>query len=227
MNNVSLLFNQTSALMYLVNSTYDNIYSLTTNFSTRVEEYYHRATIDDNGNFQQYTYHRSNGSGWVRVWRAITEPCFVNSICGVNGFCTSPDNETVGCNCLPGYILLDLNNPSKGCRPEVVVNYCADPSMRNFTVEVIDDADFPFEGFADLARVLNVDVEGCKNALMDDCYSMAAALRDTTCNKKRMPLLNARKSTSTRGRTAFIKVPNKISSPGPDVTQKKKSHRRS
>ncbi|KAJ6757543.1 G-TYPE LECTIN S-RECEPTOR-LIKE SERINE/THREONINE-PROTEIN KINASE SD2-5 [Salix koriyanagi] len=208
--NVSLVFNNYTASMYLVNSTGNNIYTLTGNVSTPVEDYYYRATINDHGNFQQLAYHKSNSSGWTRLWRAIDEPC-VNAICGVNGMCFSQNNETSTCRCIPGYIPLDPNHVSKGCRPETVVNYCADPSMKNFTIEVIDDADFPFESFADLARVKDVDLEGCKKALMDDCDSLAASLVDSRCIKKRMPLLNARKSFSTKGRQALVKVPMKSS----------------
>ncbi|KAJ4850976.1 hypothetical protein Tsubulata_041696, partial [Turnera subulata] len=222
-NNVSLVFNH-SGFMYLVNSSSHNIYPLTSNVSNPAGDYYHRATIDDHGNFQQFAYDKSNGSsGWIRVWRAIQEPCSVNAVCGVYGFCTSPDNETVTCNCLPGYIPLDPNDVSKGCHPESMINYCADPSMSNFTIEVIDDADFPFEGFADLARVRNVDLEGCKAALKDDCYSLAATLVESRCIKKRMPLLNARRSVSTKGIQALVKVPTKKSSPGgiiPEGTKK-------
>ncbi|KAM7488606.1 hypothetical protein LguiB_026090 [Lonicera macranthoides] len=226
-NNVSLVFNNQTSFLYLVNGTNDNIYIMTRDLPNPVGDYYHRATIDDHGNFQQYVYHKNNGSVWERVWRAVDEPCTVNAVCGVYGFCASNDNETFTCNCLPGYIPLDPNMPSKGCRPEIVVNYCADPNMRNFTVQVIDDADFPLEGFADLARVQNVDIEGCKKAVMEDCYSMAASLRDSTCNKKRMPLLNARKSASTKGKTAFIKVPMKIdNTTSPQGDRKKSSNTR-
>ncbi|KAJ6384159.1 hypothetical protein OIU78_027458 [Salix suchowensis] len=182
--NVSLVFNNYTASMYLVNSTGNNIYTLTGNVSTTVGDYYYRATINDHGNFQQLAYHKSNRSGWTRLWRAIDEPC-VNAICGVNGMCFSQNNETSTCRCIPGYIPLDPNHVSKGCRPETVVNYCADPSMKNFTIEVIDDADFPFESFADLARVKDVDLEGCKKALMDDCDSLAASLVDSRCIKKK------------------------------------------
>ena len=223
--NVSLVFDPNTALMYLVNSSNINIYNLTKNMSIPVEDYYHRATIDDHGNFQQYVYPKVNGENWEKVWRAVEEPCFVNSVCGVYGFCTSPDNETVSCSCLPGYIPLDPLDVSKGCRPEIVLNYCANPSMRNFTVEVIDDADFPFESFADLARVMNVDVEGCKKAVMDDCYAMAASLVDSRCIKKRMPLLNARKSASTKGIKALIKVPMKINDPSTPSKKKNSNDR--
>lgn len=213
-NNVSLVFNNYTASMYLANGTGGNIYTLTRNVSTPVGDYYHRTTINDHGDFQQFAYHKSNSSGWTRVWRAIAEPCMVNTICGVNGMCFSLNNETATCNCIPGYIPLDPNHVSKGCRPETVVNYCADHSMRNFTIQVIDDADFPLvDTFADLARVKNVDLEGCKKALMDDCYSSSASLVDSTCIKKRMPLLNARKSLSSEGHQALVKVPMK-SNPG-------------
>ncbi|KAJ6974943.1 hypothetical protein NC653_030938 [Populus alba x Populus x berolinensis] len=220
-NKVHLVFNNDTASMYLANGAGDNIYALTRNVSTPVGDYYHRATINDRGDFQQFAYHKSNNSGWTRVWRAIDEPCVVNAICGVYGMCSSLNNGTATCNCIPGYIPLDPNHLSKGCRPETVVNYCADPSMRNFTIKVIDDADFPFEGFADLARVRNVDLEGCKKALMDDCYSLSASLVDSRCIKKRMPLLNARKSFSTKGRQALVKVPMKSN---PDIQEHKKNN---
>lgn len=220
--NVSLVFDVKTALMYLVNGPTANIYNLTNNISVPVEEYYHRATIDDHGNFQQYVYRKVNGTSWKRVWRAVEEACSVNSVCGAYGFCTSPDNETVSCSCLPGYIPLDPDDlTSKGCRPEIVVNYCADPSVKNFRVEMIDDADFPYESYTDFARVWNIDEEGCKKAVMDDCYTVAASLKESRCIKKKMPLLNGRKTASTKGIKAFIKVPIAIN--GSDVFPKKKN----
>lgn len=55
LNNVCLIFNQ-SAFMFLINSTGDNIFSLTRNVTTPTEDYYHRATIGDHGNSQQFVY---------------------------------------------------------------------------------------------------------------------------------------------------------------------------
>ncbi|KAM3755128.1 hypothetical protein ACB098_02G016800 [Castanea mollissima] len=208
-------FGDRNASMYLVNGIGDVIYSITRSVTSPVEDYYHRATVEYHGNLQQYIYHKRNGSGWKRVWRAGNDPCFVTSICGINGMCTSSDNETVSCSCLPGYIPLDPSDVSKGCYQENVVNYCTDPSMRNFSMMVIEDADFPpdvYEG--DLGQLRDVNVEGCKKAVMDDCYTWAASWVDSRCLKKRMPLLNARKSSSTKGSVAFIKVPNKKSEPG-------------
>jgi hypothetical protein len=59
---------------------------------TPVKDYFHRAIIDENGNFQQYVYHKRNGTKWERVWRAIDDPCRVDFVCGIYGLCTSPNN---------------------------------------------------------------------------------------------------------------------------------------
>uniref|UniRef100_A0A2N9GFB7 EGF-like domain-containing protein n=1 Tax=Fagus sylvatica TaxID=28930 RepID=A0A2N9GFB7_FAGSY len=192
-----------------------------------VEDYYHRATVEDHGNFRQYIYHKRNGGGWKRVWSANNDPCFVTSICGQNGMCNSPDDETMSCSCLPGYLPIDPSDVSKGCYLENVVDYCIDPSMMNFSMTVIDDADFPpnvYDG--DLGQLRNVDVEGCKKAVLDDCYTLAASWVNSTCLKKRMPLLSARKSASSKGRVAFIKVLNKKKSDEPGLPKRKNFDKR-
>ncbi|KAJ7980056.1 S-locus lectin kinase family protein [Quillaja saponaria] len=209
-NNVSLMFN-TSSFLYFVNST-KNIYALTQSTPTPVRDYYHRATIGEYGNFQQNAYHKRNGSRWTRVWRAVEEPCRVNAVYGIYGMCTSPDNESVICTCIPGHIPFDPTDVSKGYHPETVVNYCASPSLMNFKLNVIDDADFQIDSTSDLALVTNVDVEGCQKSLMNDCYAIAASLDASisNCNMKRTPLINARKSASSKGLKALIKIPSNI-----------------
>ncbi|TXG72023.1 hypothetical protein EZV62_000602 [Acer yangbiense] len=138
--NRSLVFND-SGFMYIVNSSNVNIYSLTENIATPIEDYYHRATINHHGTFKQFVHHKKEGN-WTRVWRPYNDPCIAYSVCGIYGMCTSPDNETVTCNCIPGYTHLDFENVSKGCHPETAMNYCAENSMGNFRVDVVEDADF-------------------------------------------------------------------------------------
>ncbi|OIV94999.1 hypothetical protein TanjilG_22196 [Lupinus angustifolius] len=220
---VSLVYNATSALLYLVSGT-TNIYPLTNSTPTPVEDYYHRATIDENGNFQQFTYHKRNGTKWTRVWRAIDDPCRVEAVCGVFGLCTSPDNNQVKCDCIPGYIPFDQQDVSKGCHPETVINYCAGPSVMNFKLQVIDDTDLQF--YPDFSRINNVDLEGCKKSVMDDCNIIAATFNasTSTCAKKRLPLLNARKSSSSKGQKALVKVPNSVESRSRTLEDSKKKH---
>ncbi|XP_002278198.1 G-type lectin S-receptor-like serine/threonine-protein kinase LECRK4 [Vitis vinifera] len=213
--NVSLVFNETTASMYMTNLT-SIIFRMTRDVPTPVNIYYHRATIEDTGNFQQYVYNKVNGTGWRSIWRAIEEPCTVNGICGVYGYCTSPRNQNATCSCLPGYSLIDPNIPSKGCRPDVPVEQCANtPSETEYRVEVIDDADIKNDIFAELTRLYGYDLDGCIKAVQDDCYCVAATYTtDNVCRKKRIPFMNARKSIpSTTGIKAIIKVPVKIEDP--------------
>ncbi|KAK1592228.1 hypothetical protein Q3G72_021483 [Acer saccharum] len=205
--NVSLIFNQSTALMYLVDDT-EIISNMTTEVPTPIKDYYHRATITDRGNLQQWVYNKRGGNRWTLVWQRITEPCIVNTICGVFGFCSSPDNKEVNCKCLPGYSPLDPNNPSRGCYPNVMVDFCdANSTASDFAIEVIENADFLNDEFADLSHFRTTDVNECEKAVMDDCLCAAGVWYDSTCTKKRLPLLNARRSyPSTNDRVAFIKV---------------------
>ncbi|TXG72034.1 hypothetical protein EZV62_000613 [Acer yangbiense] len=208
--NVSLIFNQSTALMYIVDDT-GIISSMTKEVPTPIEDYYHRATITDRGNLQQWVYNKRGGNQWTLVWRYIEEPCTVNTICGVFGFCSSPDNKEVNCKCLPGYSPLDPNNPSRGCYPNVTVDFCdANSTASDFAIEVIDNADFLSNGFADMSHFRTTDVNECEKAVMDDCLCAAGVWYGSLCTKKRLPLLNARSSNpSTNNMVAFIKVPKR------------------
>ncbi|CAJ2630252.1 unnamed protein product [Trifolium pratense] len=207
---VRLIFNNKTSFLYAVNGTH-NIFNMTTEVPNPVENYYHRATINDRGNFQQLIYLKEGGKDWTVIWQAITQPCTVNAICGVYGFCTSPDNSTVNCSCLPGYTSFDPNSLSKGCYPSVAVDFCAanaNSSASNFTVEQIQNADIPNNIFFDLQRIDSSDLDSCSKEVMNDCFCMAAVLIDSVCYKKRTPLLNARISIpETSNRVTLIKVP--------------------
>ena len=207
--NVSLVFNESTALMYVTNLT-SIIHTLTTNVSTPVDSYYHRATVEDTGNFQQYIYPKVNGSGWTSVWKAVTEPCKVNGICGVYGYCTTSDNQNVSCSCLQGYSHVDPAVPSKGCYPNVPPQQCSQsPSaVTTYTTLVYNDTDIVNDIFAEMTRIYNSDLESCKQACEEDCYCMAATLTtDEVCRMKRIPFMNARRSSpSTNGVQAIIKV---------------------
>ncbi|KAJ4722440.1 G-type lectin S-receptor-like serine/threonine-protein kinase [Melia azedarach] len=204
--NVRLIFNQSTVFMYVVDKTTIK-YPMTTQVSTPIEDYFHRATVSDHGNPQQWAYRKRNGNQWTVVWEVITEPCTFNNICGVFGFCSSLDNKQVTCSCLPGYSPIDPNSPSKGCYPNVAVDFCV-AEFSDFTVEAIDNANIPNDNSADMARITKIDVNECSQSVMDDCFCAAGVWKESACHKKRMPLLNARRSNpSTNNMVAFIKVP--------------------
>ena len=184
---------------------------MTRQVPTPIGDYYHRAMINDHGTLQQFVHRKENGSGWTVVWEPENikaEPCIPFNICGVYDFCTSIDNTTINCTCLPGYSPRDPSIPSKGCYPATVIDFCAPNSWAsNFSLEEIENADFPNGDFADMARITPVDVETCGKAIMDDCFAVAGVLVESVCYKKRTPLLNARRSIpSTNNIVAMAEI---------------------
>ncbi|XP_060182059.1 G-type lectin S-receptor-like serine/threonine-protein kinase LECRK1 [Lycium barbarum] len=162
-NSVRLVFKNTTATLFIVNGS-SIIYYMTASLPASVRDYYHRAMITDKGDFQQLFRSKVNGSVWDVVWQAITQPCIVNNICGVYGFCQSPDNKEINCSCLPGYSPRDQHNPSKGLLSE-----------------------------CELERVFQANEETCRQEVLNDCLCEAAVLIGSTCFKKRMPIQNARR----------------------------------
>jgi len=207
---VRLIFSNITAFIYAVNDTH-SIFNMTTEVPSPVQNYYHRATTNDRGNFQQLIYLKESGNHWTVIWQAITHPCTVNAICGMYGFCNSPDNSTVNCSCLPGYTPFDPNFPSKGCYPNVAMDFCAantNSSASNITMVKIQNADISNSIFFDLQRIDSSDLDSCSKEVMNDCFCMAAVLIDSVCYKKRTPLLNARISIpETSNKVTLIKVP--------------------
>ncbi|XP_077213609.1 G-type lectin S-receptor-like serine/threonine-protein kinase LECRK4 [Tasmannia lanceolata] len=210
--NSTLVFNRSTMLMYVFNTTGISL-PLTdaAKLSKPLGDYYHRATIDDGGNFQQYTYWKGNGKSaghWSMVWRAFEDPCTTNGLCGEYSYCVLDGNQKASCRCPQGFSQLDPTNPFKGCYPDFVLESCQESDSRtNFVVLRMNDADFPNKGFADLERLNNSDADSCEKAVMEDCFCMAAVLEFGMCRKKRMPLLNGRQGSIASGRLTFIKVP--------------------
>uniref|UniRef100_A0A9I9CPF7 Bulb-type lectin domain-containing protein n=1 Tax=Cucumis melo TaxID=3656 RepID=A0A9I9CPF7_CUCME len=101
-NTTAIVFNQTTALLYVVNAT-EITYPMTTKLSVSVEDYYRRAFLDDQGNLRQL-YRIKNGGDdeWITAWKLIEKPCLVSNICGAFGICTNGNDITI-CECLEGF----------------------------------------------------------------------------------------------------------------------------
>ncbi|XP_058073731.1 G-type lectin S-receptor-like serine/threonine-protein kinase LECRK1 [Magnolia sinica] len=202
--NQILIFNESSALMYLAINNTDIIHNVTggKHPPAPVGDYYHRAMIDDMGNFKQYACSKVNGT-WSIVWSALDNPCYPNALCGAYGYCVLDGNEP-RCRCLQGYSPLDLNNRWKGCYADIPLRQSCEADTS--AVYEMEDADFPNHGYADLSQITNSDKESCRKAVMEDCSCIAAVLENGRCRKKRAPLLNGREGSKFTGRIAFIKV---------------------
>ncbi|XP_077213631.1 G-type lectin S-receptor-like serine/threonine-protein kinase LECRK4 [Tasmannia lanceolata] len=210
--NSTLVFNQSTMLLYVLNGTrIDRSLTDGEKLPIPLGDYYYRATIDDGGNFQQYSYRKGNASGagnWSMVWRPFDDPCTTYGLCRQYGYCVLDQNQKASCHCLQGFSQVEPNDPFKGCYPDFVPKSCQEYTSRmNFEVVRINEADFPNDGFADLERLTGADADSCEKAVMEDCFCMAAVLDSGICMKKRMPLLNGRQGTIASGKLAFVKVP--------------------
>ncbi|XP_038878055.1 G-type lectin S-receptor-like serine/threonine-protein kinase LECRK2 [Benincasa hispida] len=206
----AIVFNQTTVLLYVVNATAIT-YPMTTKLPVPVKDYYHRSILDDQGNFRQLYRIKNGGKNeWITTWKLIERPCMVSNICGVFGFCSN-GNETAICECLEGYVPIDPNIPSKGCypNPNMVMDFCSlNNANESFKIVKLDDSDFPFLLDSDVSMVGPTDESRCEEAVRKDCFCSAAVYFGGNCYKKRMPLLNARKSIpDTSNLVAFLKVP--------------------
>ncbi|XP_019253886.1 PREDICTED: G-type lectin S-receptor-like serine/threonine-protein kinase LECRK4 [Nicotiana attenuata] len=83
--------------------------------------------------------------------------------------------------CLPGYSPKDHYDPSRGCYPNEVKDFC-DPNSSPSDVSIlrIANADFPNREFSELERVFQLDEEICRHELLNDCLCEAAVFSGVT-----------------------------------------------
>ncbi|ERN11626.1 hypothetical protein AMTR_s00022p00196250 [Amborella trichopoda] len=178
---VNMLFN-TAGAIYLLNSTNDVIDTVSSTVISPIDDYYHRATLDSNGYFRQYSHRKSSSGG--QSWTVVSSvpnninACAVPSICGINSHCILDQNAKIKCLCPDNFSFRDPNNCSGGCEKDFTVDYSGDYGSFQIT---------PWN-----YRMLTGLLETMK-------------CRGSSCFKKRMPLLDGRQD-----RTLGVKVLSKL-----------------
>ncbi|KAH7542711.1 hypothetical protein FEM48_Zijuj02G0103200 [Ziziphus jujuba var. spinosa] len=76
-----------------------------------------RLRMDEDGNVRLYS-RKIDGTGWYVSWQAISDPCIIHGICGVNGLCTYDPSSGRSCSCFPGHKMKDPSDWSEGCVPK-------------------------------------------------------------------------------------------------------------
>ncbi|XP_011625516.1 G-type lectin S-receptor-like serine/threonine-protein kinase LECRK1 [Amborella trichopoda] len=126
---VNMLFN-TAGAIYLLNSTNDVIDTVSSTVISPIDDYYHRATLDSNGYFRQYSHRKSSSGG--QSWTVVSSvpnninACAVPSICGINSHCILDQNAKIKCLCPDNFSFRDPNNCSGGCEKDFTVDYSGD-----------------------------------------------------------------------------------------------------
>ncbi|XP_075086234.1 G-type lectin S-receptor-like serine/threonine-protein kinase LECRK3 [Nicotiana tabacum] len=183
-NNVWLVFNKTTATMFIVNGS-----SIISNM-----------IADQPSSVQDYRW---------SLTREISNSFTVAKKMGTVGMLRGKLSRSL-VFCLPGYSPKDHYDPSRGCYPNEVKDFC-DPnsSPSDVSIQRIANVDFPNREFSELERVFDIDEEICRQELLNDCLCEAAVFSGSTCYKKRMPIMNARSVfPETNNMVAFLKISN-------------------
>ncbi|KAF6140979.1 hypothetical protein GIB67_000832 [Kingdonia uniflora] len=211
-NGSQLIFNQSGYIYLSLGSGNTNRISLTPTTQVSPREFYHRATLDFDGVFRQYTYPKnSTGGRWRQSW-SVSEYVPLNictafggsalgsGVCGFNSYCKLDDNQRPQCNCPPRYTYIDSNNTFNGCKQDFLPQICG--TSDGFELREIPSTDWPT---SDYGRFTSVTEDWCRETCLDDCFCAAAIIREGTCWLKKFPLSNGKTDPTDKGK-ALIKV---------------------
>ncbi|KAM2522215.1 hypothetical protein PS1_029186 [Malus domestica] len=182
-----------------------------------VEDYYQRATLDSDGVFRHYVYHKSNGSivetgtgAWSTVSFQPPNICTAmedkgGGPCGFNNICKPGDQGPTICQCPQGYTSIDGNDERKGCKQNFIPQSCdeSSPDSHLFVFTEMLYIDWPS---GDYEHFRPVEEDWCKKSCLDDCFCAVAIYYNDgqDCYKKGIPLFNGRNGNSTAWKS-FIK----------------------
>ncbi|KAI8536842.1 hypothetical protein RHMOL_Rhmol10G0287400 [Rhododendron molle] len=172
---------------------------------------YHRATLGNDGVFQQYIFPRSPDGDqvWSIVRRIPNNLCelendFGSGACGFNSYCLG-DTGTSDCRCPEGYSPMDPENKSGGCKPNFPLGCGVDDGggSRNqedlYELRRMQSVDWRRGEYEILSPYTSTQ---CEQSCLHDCSCAVAIFLNGVCKKKRLPLSNGRLSEGV----AIIKV---------------------
>ena len=170
--------------------------------------------IDADGILRLYSHSMDQNGTWSVIWSQPDDKCAPRGLCGLNAYCVKT-NQSFGCNCLPGFALINKSEMSSGCERNFTAESCK-PSM-TYTMEAVNNTIWEDKNISVLSSSTQ---EACKAACLQDCNCDAAQFKQGECKKQSLPLRFGRLLESDPN-VAFIKV--SISTPTTDRNVPKKS----
>ncbi|XP_059640245.1 G-type lectin S-receptor-like serine/threonine-protein kinase LECRK3 [Cornus florida] len=197
-NNVTLNLDDDGHL-YLLNSS-SVLKNLTGGYPKKGMMYLMRIDVD--GIFRLYSHSSDQKGNWSVPWESSNDKCDPKGLCGLNGFCTTMDEEAE-CNCLPGFDFVDPDKWSSGCERNFTAPSCKDKEESvEYTMRPLDNTMWENIPYSVLQMPTKED---CEEACLEDCNCEAALYTDRECRKQRLPLRYGRRLLSD-STVAFIKV---------------------
>ncbi|KAJ6325929.1 hypothetical protein OIU78_013091 [Salix suchowensis] len=212
-----LIFNE-SGYMYILRR--NGLREDLTKTALPTTDFYHRATLNFDGVFTQYSYPKTSSSNrsWSPVWSEPENICKFNSIwgsgaCGYNSICSLSVDRRPNCNCPQEFSFLDQNDKHGSCIPNSEIS-CKD-NGQNSSEELYDFVELRYVDYpsGDAEHLQPQNEEQCRKACLNDCLCGAVIFLGKDCWKKKLPLSNGKLDSGFNGKT-FIKFKKGYLPPG-------------
>ncbi|XP_043721537.1 G-type lectin S-receptor-like serine/threonine-protein kinase LECRK3 [Telopea speciosissima] len=186
--------------LYLLNNTGFNIYNLTSGGFPANQSTIYRMTMDVDGIFRLYSSFIGNND-WSIEWSSSSDKCVVKGRCGLNGYCTIMDQQSV-CRCPPGFDFIDQVQQDMGCQKNSTSGDCQNQEVPiKYTMYKFENTIWEDNPYA----IFNATNQDCMEACLGDCNCEVALFQDGKCKKQRLPMRYGRRKLDN-STTAFVKV---------------------
>ncbi|XP_074380978.1 putative receptor protein kinase ZmPK1 [Apium graveolens] len=185
-------------------SSTDNFKFTTSDFGSRI---WRRLVLEPDGNIRVYSLDEKT-KVWEVTWQAISRPCHVHGICGLNSLCTYSQNSGRKCKCLPGHTMKVQTDWSYGCEPDFKP---LDDDGRTYGFLPFSQSDF--YGY-DSGFFINFTFDRCKDECLSnqDCkgflFRANGSAGQNLCYTKSR-LLNGQQKFGVHSYT-YVKLPTNI-----------------
>ncbi|XP_066360240.1 putative receptor protein kinase ZmPK1 [Miscanthus floridulus] len=124
-----------------------------------------RLTLDYDGNLRLYSLNESDGS-WYSSWMAFSQLCDIHGLCGWNALCVY--TPAAACTCPRGYVVVDPNDWSKGCKPQFNITCGKGVQQMGFV-------GIPWTDFwgSDMDFVMSASLDTCRELCLARCSCVA------------------------------------------------------
>ncbi|XP_020595048.1 G-type lectin S-receptor-like serine/threonine-protein kinase LECRK3 [Phalaenopsis equestris] len=120
--------------------------------------------------------------------------------CGFNSYCII-NGDKPNCLCPDHFSPIDPDDIiNQGCKPNFEEPSCDQYDPADYELVEMHNANWPN---GDYEKLSPMDVDGCRQACMNDCRCLVAVFGFGDCWKKKMPLSNGRVDPSTGGLVIF------------------------
>ncbi|KAK9989587.1 hypothetical protein SO802_029826 [Lithocarpus litseifolius] len=155
--------------------------------------------IDADGILRLYSHNMDQNGTWSVTWSQPDDKCAPKGLCGLNAYCVNT-NQNFGCNCLPGFALINQSEISSGCERNFTAESCK--ASMTYIMEAVNNTVWEDKNISVLSSSTQ---EACKAACLQDCNCDAAQFKQGECKKQSLPLRFGRLLESDPN-IAFIKM---------------------